>query len=92
MMTIFEKGCLRTCISDRVWATSTFSRVGSLSSNSLRMHVYVIVYSTGIIRNELRICGYAIVVHTSGSFCTHTHIPFEDRELTGLKVVIADKC
>ena len=56
--------------------------------------MYVIVYSTGIIRNELRICGYAIIfiVHTSGSFCTHTHIPFEDRELTGLKVVIADKC
>ena len=36
-------------------AISTFSPVGSLSSNGLRMRVH----STGIERNELRICGYA---------------------------------
>ena len=46
----------------------------------------------GIVRNEL-ICWYAKVVHISSSFRTHTHthilIPFEDRELTGLKVDIA---
>ena len=72
-------------------AISTFSPIGSLSSNGLRKHVCV--YSTGIVRNEL-ICGYANVVHTSSSFHTHTHahahthtfIPFEDHELMGLKV------
>ena len=32
----------------------------------------VLVYSTGIARNEL-ICGYANVVYTSSSFCPHTH-------------------
>ena len=55
--------------------------------------VHVLVYSTGIVRNEL-MCGYANVVHTSSSFCPHTHtilIPFEDSEPTGLKVDIADK-
>ena len=57
----------------------------------------VLVYSMGIVWNEL-ICGYANVVHTSSSFCPHTHIhththicifiPFEDCELMGLKVDI----
>ena len=42
-------------------AISTFSRVGSLSSNGLRMRVFV--YSTGIVQNEL-IRGDANVVHT----------------------------
>ena len=32
----------------------------------------VLVYCTGIVRNEL-ICGYAKVVHTSSSYRTHTH-------------------
>ena len=36
--------------------------------------VHVLVYSTGIVRNEL-ICGYSNVVHTSSSFRPHTHIP-----------------
>ena len=60
----------------------------------------VLVYNTGIVRNEL-ICGYANVLHTSSSFRPHTHthahtharmhilIPSEDRESTGLKVDIA---
>ena len=65
--------------------------------------VHVLVYSTGIARNEL-ICGYANVVHASSySVHTHTHahtharththilIPFEDREPTGLKVDIAQE-
>ena len=56
--------------------------------------VCVLVYSTGIVWNEV-MCGYANVVHTSSSFCphTHTHIlkPFEDSEPTGLKVDTADK-
>ena len=57
---------------------------------------------TGIVWNEW-IHGYANVVRTSSSFCTHTHTPthslcvshthilitFEDCELTGLKVDIA---
>ena len=53
-------------------AMSTFSPVGSLSSNGLRMRV--LVYSTGIAWNEL-IRGYASVVLTSSSFhpSTHTH-------------------
>ena len=34
--------------------------------------VRMLVYSTGIVRNEL-ICGYANVVHTSSSFRPHTH-------------------
>ena len=54
-------------------AMSTFSPVGLLSSDGLRMRVCVCLCtdSTGIIRNEL-ICGYASVVHTSSSFCPHT--------------------
>ena len=42
---------------------------------------------TGIVRNE-QIRGYANVLPTSSSFRPHTHtlIPFEDREPTGLKV------
>ena len=56
-------------------AISTFSPIGSLSSNGLRMRVCVcvLVYSTGIVWNEL-ICGYASTVNTSGSFHTHTHM------------------
>ena len=69
---------------------STFTPVGSLSLNGLRMRVCV--YSTGIVRNEL-ICGYANVMHTSSSFRPHTHthilIPFEEREPTWLIVDIA---
>ena len=44
---------------------------------------------SGIVQNE--ICGYANVGHTLSSFCTHAHIlkPFEDGELSGLKVDIA---
>ena len=47
---------------------------------------------TGIAQNEL-ICGYATIVHASSSFRTHTHThtPFEDCELTGLKVDIANE-
>ena len=50
----------------------TFSPVGSLSSNGLRMCVCVrvLVYSTCIVRNEL-ICGHANVVYISVH--THTH-------------------
>ena len=59
----------------------------------------VLVYSTGIAWNEL-VRGYASVVCTSSYSVqppppphthTHTHIliPFEDCELTGLKVEIA---
>ena len=33
---------------------------------------HVLVYSTGILRNEL-ICGYTNVVHTSSSFYPHTY-------------------
>ena len=48
----------------------------------------VLVYSTGIVRNEL-ICGYANVVHTSSSFCSHTHThtvsPSEDCKTDGAK-------
>ena len=51
-------------------ALSTFSRVGSLSSNGLSVHV--LVYSSGIVQNEL-ICGYASVVHTLSSLRAHTH-------------------
>ena len=77
-------------------AISTFSPVGSLSSDGLRMGVCVClcIYSTGIVRNKL-ICEYANVVHTPSSFRPHTHthtlilIPFEDHEPTGLKVDIA---
>ena len=78
---------------------STLSPVGSLSPNGLRMRV--LVYSTGTVRNEL-MWGYANVlrshsVHTHARARarahthTHTHIiiPFEDRELAGLKVDIA---
>ena len=43
-------------------AISTFSPVGSLSSNGVRIRV--LVHSTGIVRNEL-MHGYANVVHTS---------------------------
>ena len=76
-------------------ALSTFSCVGSLSSNGLSVHV--LVYSSGIVQNEL-ICGYASVVHMLSSLPAHTHthartfifIPFEDRKLTGLKVDMAD--
>ena len=58
--------------------------------------MHVLLYSTGMVWNEL-ICGYANVLHTSGSFRPHTHtharthihIPFEDHELTRLKVEIA---
>ena len=50
-------------------AISTFSPIGSLSSNGLRMRV--LVYSTGIVWNEV-IWGYANVVHTWSSFRTHT--------------------
>ena len=57
------------------WAISTFSLVGSLSSNGLRMRVCVCSLC-GIVRSEL-ICGYASVVYTSSSFPpptqTHTH-------------------
>ena len=54
----------------------------------------VLVYSTGIVRNEL-ICGYANVLHTSSSFRTHTqhthtYTQFEDHEPTGLKMDIAE--
>ena len=52
-------------------STFTFSRVGSLSSNGLSVHV--LVYSSGIVWNEL-ICGYASVVHTLSSLRAHTHI------------------
>ena len=55
----------------------------------------VLVYSTGIVQNEL-MCGYANVVDTSSSFHPHTHththththilIPFGDSEPMGLKV------
>ena len=71
-------------------AVSTFSPVSSLSSNDLRTCAHVLAYTTDIAQNEL-ICGYVSVVHTSSSFRTHTHIliPFEDCELTGLKVDIA---
>ena len=41
---------------------STFSPVGSLSSNGIRMRVFVYIYAS-IARNEL-ICGYANVEHT----------------------------
>ena len=51
-------------------AMSTFSPVGSPSSDGLRMRV--LAYSTGTVRNEL-ICGYASVVHTSSLFRPHTH-------------------
>ena len=70
-------------------AVSTFSPVSSLSSNDLRTCAHVLAYTTDIAQNEL-ICGYVSVVHTSSSFRTHTHIliPFEDCELTGLKVDI----
>ena len=34
--------------------------------------MHVLVYSTGIVRNEL-ICGYVNVVHISSSFRPHTH-------------------
>ena len=67
-----------------IQAISTFSPIGSLSSNGLRMHVCM--YSTGIVWNEL-ICGYAILQVYSTH--THTFIPFEDREPMGLKVDIA---
>ena len=49
-------------------AMSTFSPVRSLSSNGLMMRV--LVYSSGIVRNE-PICGFANVVHTSRSFRPH---------------------
>ena len=50
----------------------------------------VLVYCTSIVRNEL-IYGFANVLHTSSSFRPRTNIliPFEDHELTGLKVDIA---
>ena len=68
----------------------SFSPIGKISSNDLRVCVCVrvFVYSTGIVQNEL-IYGYASIVHTSSSFHTHTHtcIPFEDPEPTGLKLV-----
>ena len=56
-------------------AMSTFSPVGSPSSNGLRMRVCVCLCqcSTGIVRNVELICGYANVVHTSSSFRPHTH-------------------
>ena len=58
--------------------------------------MHVLVYSTGIVWNEL-ICGYASIQHTSSLFhphaYTHTHthilIPFEVSEMMGLKVDIA---
>ena len=54
-------------------AMFTFSPVGSLSSNGLRMRVCVyLCVNIGITWNEL-ICGYANIVHTSGSFRPHTH-------------------
>ena len=57
----------------------------------------MLVHSTGIARNKL-VCRYANIVYTSQIIpYTHTHthththilIPFEDCELTGLKVDIA---
>ena len=58
--------------------------------------MHVRVSSTGIVWNELigLICGYANIVHTSSSFCPHTHTHslshhnYEDRESMGLKVDI----
>ena len=76
-------------------AISTFSPIGSLASNRLRMHVCLcLVQCTDIVQNEL-ICGYVNVVYTSSLFHPHTHthahilIPFEDHNPTGLKVDIA---
>ena len=51
----------------------------------------VLVYSTGIVRNEL-ICGHTNVLHTSSSFRPHTHTQFEDHEPTGLKVKVDTAC
>ena len=51
-------------------AISMFSPISSLSSNGLRMRVCM--YSTATVQKEL-ICGYVNVVHTSSSFCPHTH-------------------
>ena len=59
--------------------------------------VRVLMYSTGIVRNELICVGmptlcilqvHSVYTHTH----THTHIliPFEDREPTGLKVDTAE--
>ena len=78
-------------------AISTFSPVGSLSSNGLRMRrVRVLVY---IARNQL-IREYASVVHSVHTHThthTHTHcdthilIPFGNHNPTGLKVDIAKR-
>ena len=59
--------------------------------------VRVLVYSTGIVRNEL-ICGYICQRRAYFKFISYTHthththilIPFEDSEPTGLKVDIAE--
>ena len=42
----------------------------------------VLVYSTGIVRNEL-ICGYASVVQPSGSFRPHTHTHTHSHTILG---------
>ena len=55
--------------------------------NGMRICVCVCVcVYTSIVWNQLE-CGYASVVHTSSSFCPHTHhTPIQGYELTGLKV------
>ena len=56
------------------------------------LRVCVLVYSTGIVRNE-QMCAYFRFIPSIHTH-THTHIliPFEDSELTGLKVDIAVVC
>ena len=71
---------------------STFSPFGLLSSDCLRM----CVGAGGGGRNELEVCTTLEYIHISvHSVHKHTHTcilkPFEDSELTGLKVDIACK-
>ena len=94
--------CVRFCFV--FLAISTFSPVGKLSSNGLRVRVCVrvLVYSTGIEQiTDMWTCQRSAYfnpipsTHARARAHTHTHththilIPFEDREPTGLKVDIA---
>ena len=73
-------------------AMSTFSPVGSLSSNGMRICVYVWTEWTWSMQ-YVGISTYQFITYYASVIHMHTHScilkPFEDSELTGLKVDIA---
>ena len=84
------------CYNQQVTAMSTFRPAGSLSSNDIRKCVCVCVHACMCVDGMNLKCALhwhiCISVYSVLCQCIHTHthmrilIPFEDSELTGLKV------